>query len=154
MGTFGITLRGLPLKAKVLVTFVLLSFLFNHAFAVLLVHEVTTKVDPGAREHFSYKSLAILLRMAHQHFFGHGVMYFITAGIFLLADVAEWLTILLIFALFTASWLDIVSWFGLKYRSARWEWLSIGAGTTYAGVFLIMTTVVLYQMWRGPEVRQ
>jgi hypothetical protein len=145
---FGITLSVLPRKAKWLVTLVLLSFLLNHLFAVLLVREVTTRIDASAKEHFSYKSLAILFRMAHQHAFGHGVMYFITGAIFLFAEVSELLAIGLIGAVFIGSWMDIVSWFLLKYGSARWDLLSMASGATYALAFSAMTGIIFFQMWR------
>jgi hypothetical protein len=144
----GITLRNLPLKAKWLVTLVLFSFLLNHAFAALLVREVTTQIDKSAKEHFSFKSYAILLRMAHQHTFGHGVMYIITSAIFLLAEVADLLAVVLTTALFFGAWADIAGWFMLKYGSPRWEFLSIAAGTTYASAFLIMTAIIFAQLWR------
>jgi hypothetical protein len=145
---FGITLAALPRKAKWLITLVLISFLLNHLFAVLLVREVTTQIDKSAREHFSFKSFAILLRMAHQHAFGHGVMYFLTSAFFLLAEASEALAIGLMTALFAASWFDILSWFLLKFRTGRWELLSEASGTTYAVVFFVMTGTILYQMWR------
>jgi hypothetical protein len=148
---FGISLAALPRKAKWLITLVLCSFLLSHLFAALLVREVTTQIDKSAKEHFSFKSYAILLRMAHQHSFGHGVMYFIASGIFLFADAAEALTIALMTMLFAGSWLDILSWFMLKYGSARWELLSAASGAAYAGAFAAMTGIILYQLWRPPK---
>ena len=100
---FGVTLSALPRKAKWLATLALTSFALNHLFAVALVWQVTTQVDAGAKEHFSYKSLPVLLRMAHQHAFGHGVMYFVTGGIFLFADAPEWIALVLFTMAFVGS---------------------------------------------------
>jgi hypothetical protein len=145
---FGVTLSALPRKAKWLATLALTSFALNHLFAVALVWQVTTQVDAGAKEHFSYKSPPVLLRMAHQHAFGHGVMYLATGGIFLFADAPEWAALALFTAAFVGSWLDIAAWFLLKYRSARWELLSEASGSAYALAFTAMTAISLFQMWR------
>ncbi|HXT01227.1 MAG TPA: hypothetical protein VN915_11165 [Elusimicrobiota bacterium] len=149
---FGVTLSSLPRKAKWLATLALTSFALNHLFAVALVWQVTTQVDAGAKEHFSYKSLPVLLRMAHQHAFGHGVMYFATGGIFLFADAPDWLAMLLFTMAFVGSWFDIAAWFLLKYRSARWELLSQASGTAYAFAFAVMMIVSLFQMWRPRRI--
>mgnify|MGYP001562993617 CR=1 FL=1 len=128
-------------------TLVLASFAMNHLWAALLVWNVTRHVDSSAHEHFSYKTLAALLRMAHQHSFGHGVMYFITGAIFLLADLPDRITLPLLTAAFVGAWLDSASWFLLKYSSAQWEFLSMISGAAFTASFFIMTGISLHQMW-------
>ncbi|MBI4424942.1 MAG: hypothetical protein HY554_14515 [Elusimicrobia bacterium] len=144
----GLELGRLPRSARWLVTLVLLSFALNHLFAFWLVWETTTNVDASAKEHFAYKTFAALLRMGHQHAFGHGTMYFITSALFLLTGLPERFTIPVITAAFLGAWLDLGSWFLLKYGSERWEWLSIASGTAYAAAFLIMLTATLWRAWR------
>lgn len=148
---FGITLSGLPRKAKWLVTLLLISYALNHVFSSLLVWEVTRHVDASAKEHFAYKTLAVLLRMAHQHTFGHGTMYFVTSAIFLFAGLGEALTLAVIAAAFAGAWLDLASWFLLKYGSERWEILSVIGGGMYAVSFTVMFFAILFRMWRPPK---
>lgn len=145
---FNISLNELPRPAKWLITLVLTSFLLNHLFAALLVWQVTTQVDSSAKEHFAFKTFAVLLRMAHQHTFGHGTMYFITCALFLFAGMPEILTLTLITGAFLGAWLDLASWFLLKYGSERWEILSMVSGGTYAVCFVAMAGITLFQVWR------
>ncbi|MBI4248572.1 MAG: hypothetical protein HY611_03630, partial [Elusimicrobia bacterium] len=109
--TFPPKLQELPIEAKWLITLVLTSFCFNHLAAAALVWEVTRDVAPSAQAHFAYKSFAALLRMTHQHAFGHGTMYFITGAIFLLAGCGRKLTLALITLPFIGAWADVASWF-------------------------------------------
>lgn len=149
-----ITLRELPRPAKWLVTLVIISFALNHLFSAWLVWEVTTNVDPSAKEHFAYKTFAVLLRMAHQHTFGHGTMYFITSALFLFAGMPELLALALITGAFLGAWLDLASWFLLKYGSPRWELLSMASGILYAVSFALMAGIILYQTWRRPRTAE
>lgn len=147
----GVTLKDFPLRARWLITLVLLSFALNHISSSVLVWEVTRNVDSSAKEHFTYKTLAALLRMTHQHTFGHGAMYFIAAAIFLFAGWSERKTLILITLPFVGAWLDIASWFLLKYSSEKWEILSIFSGTLYATAFAIMFFSCMRQMWFLPR---
>lgn len=146
---FGVELYRLPRPARWLITLVLVSFALNHLFAGWLVWEVTNNIDDGAKEHFAFKSFAVLLRMAHQHTFGHGTMYFISGALFLFAGMSEGFTLAVLAAAFLGAWLDLASWFLLKYGSHRWELLSIAGGATYSLAFLAMFTTTLWRTWRG-----
>jgi len=149
---FQTRLSDLPLAARWLLTLALASFALNHLFAGWLVFEVTRNVDPSAKEHFAYKTLATLLRMAHQHTFGHGVMFFITGGIFLFAGFGLGTTLALVTLPFLGAWLDLASWFLLKYGSERWEALSMASGAAYSLAFAAMFSGSLWRMWApGPR---
>lgn len=141
------TLDCWPLPARWLATLVLASYAANHAFASWLVWEVTRNAADSAQEHFSYKTLAQLLRMAHQHSFGHGTMYFLVGALFLFAGTSRRTALVLLTLPFLGAWLDIVSWFGLKYGSPRWEWLSIASGSAYSIGFLAMSALILKRAW-------
>lgn len=144
-------LSKLPAQAKWLITLMLTSFMMTHLFAAMLVFEVTTHVNSSAKEFFAYKTLASMLRMAHQHTFGHGTMYFLTSAVFLLARPRNAVAIPLITGLFVGAWLDQASWFLLKYSSERWEWLSRAAGTMYGLCFLVIVVLTLTAMWSTPK---
>lgn len=144
---FGITLRGLPLQFRWLLTLVLVSFALNHLSSTALVWEVTRHVNTTAGEHFGYKTLAALLRMTHQHTFGHGTMYFLTGLIFLFAGWPRKATLVIVTLPFVGAWLDILSWFLLKYCSGKWEALSLVSGFLYLTSFAAMFVGCLRQMW-------
>ena len=148
---FGYTLSRLPRKAKHLVSLVLVSYALTHISAVMLIWEVTRHVDATAKEHWAFKTYAVLLRMAHQHTFGHGTMYFVVSAIFLFAGLSERLTLLVITAAFVGAWMDLSSWFLLKHYSANWEYLSYFGGGLYVSAFTTMFFVILYQMWLRNE---
>ena len=144
---FGISLSTLPRTAKWLITLAIVSFGMTHLFAAALVWQVTTQVDASAKEHFNFKSFAVLLRMGHQHAFGHGTMYFLTGAVFLFAGISEFWTLALITGTFVGAWLDLTSWFLLKYGSERWELLSMVSGTAYAASFAAMAVIILCRLW-------
>lgn len=150
---FGIYLKDLPLKAKWLISLVLISFALNHISSTVLLWEVTRNVNSTAKEHFTYKTLTALLRMTHQHTFGHGTMYFITGAFFLFAGWSLRATLLVISLPFLGAWLDIFSWFMLKYGSEKWEILSILSGLTYGVAFATMFFASFHEMWfaKGPS---
>lgn len=141
-------LGRLPRPLRWLLTLLLASFALNLLFSCLLVREVTRETASSAEEYFSYKSAAALLRMAHQHSFGHGVMFFLTGGIFLMAGRGERLSLALVTGAFLGAWLDLASWFLIKYRSGAWEALSAASGLLFTTCFLAMAAISLYEMWR------
>lgn len=141
------TLSGLPFPFKWLATLMLASYAMTHGLAAILVWEVTTRVDSSAQEHFAYKTFAALLRMAHQHTFGHGTMYFLTGALFLLCGLPNRIAVPVVTGAFLGAWLDHASWFGLKYFSARWELLSMASGAAYAACFAFMAAAILWRMW-------
>jgi len=144
---FGVTLSRLPRTARWLLTLMLASFALNHLFASAMIWQATRGSEATAKEFFAYKSLEALLRMAHQHVFGHGVMYFLTAGVFLFAGWPERWTLLLITAPFVGAWLDLASWFLLKYGSEKWEYLSAAAGVLFSASFAVMLLASLKELW-------
>ena len=145
-----IKLNTLPLTARWLITLVLVSFALTHLFSMALVWEVTRNVDASAHEHFSYKSLAVLLRMGHQHTFGHGVMYGLTGAIFLFAGASQRWTLAVITGAFFGAWLDLGSWFLLKFYSENWEYLSMFAGGLFSLSFAAMLLLSLRALWTRP----
>jgi hypothetical protein len=142
----GVRLGELPLKARWLITLLLVSYLLNHAWAFLLIKEIQG-VEPSIKDYFSYKTTVSLLRMAHQHSFGHGTMFFLTGGLALFTTLPDALLIALITAAFAGAWLEHLTWFMLKGGSAAWERVLPVAGTLYAGAFVVMTARVLWELW-------
>lgn len=140
-------LMDFPVQYKWLITLLVISFALNHLSSGVLVWEVTRHASSSAQEHFENKTLAALLRMTHQHTFGHGTMYFLTSAIFLLAEFPAGWALAVITLPFAGAWLDIFSWFMLKYSSEQWEYLSMFSGVLYSVSFAVMIFTILRQMW-------
>ena len=140
-------LRELPRAAKLLVTAFLFSMGLNHIFASILTWQIAHSAAGSAKEHFQYKSLVYMLRMSHQHAFGHGIMYFALGGIFLLSVVPEPAKSVLILLPFIGATIDLSSWWLLKYAEADYEWLSAIGGTLFALGFAVMSLRIFWELW-------
>ena len=141
-----------PLSARLLASAVLVFFTGAHVFALWLSRNVGEAAG-SAQAHFAYKELIYLLRMSHQHLFGHGTMYFLTGALFLLTDAREKIKIVLPLLPFMGAALDLASWWMLKYGTYDCEWLSILGGTLFTGSFLAMVLVLLRDLWK-PRAKQ
>jgi hypothetical protein len=141
------TLRELPLSAKALITAFLVSMGLNHGFAGLLSYYIGNSAAGGEKEHFQYKDIVYLLRMSHQHAFGHGVMYTVLGAIFLLSTLPERLKTPLILLPFLGAGLDLAAWWLQKYAAADYEWLSIAGGILFSVGFTVMSVRIFWELW-------
>jgi hypothetical protein len=146
----GLRMSDFSPGGKALATGVLLFFTGVHGFALWLSHEVGEAAG-SAQAHFSYKDLIYLLRMSHQHLFGHGVMYFLTGALFLTTQGREEVKTAVVLLPFVGAGLDLGSWWLLKYNARDWESLSMISGTLFTASFLYMVVVSLWQLWRRPH---
>ena len=142
-------LRHLPASAKALITAFLVSMGLNHAFAGWLSFEIANSAAGGEKEHFQYKTLVYLLRMSHQHAFGHGIMYFALGAIFLLSSLPERLKTLLILIPFIGAGVDLLAWWLEKYAQANYEWLSIVGGILFSAGFTVLSLRIFWELWFG-----
>jgi hypothetical protein len=136
--------------AKLLSTAVLVTYAGVHLFALWLARHVS-EVAGSAQTHFAYRDLTYLLRMSHQHMFGHGTMYFVTGALFLMTDVREGLKRGIVLLPFVGAGMDLGCWWLLKHDARNWEWLSMLGGAIFTGSFLGMVFVLLRQLWRKPK---
>ncbi len=144
---FSYTLGKLPISGRVLVTFFVAILGLVHIFALTEVYLQTSVNSSSTEEYFSYVPLAKLVAMTHAHLFGHAVMYALVAGLFLFTRVREVLkTLILSIAISGGLW-DTVSWWLIKYASAKFEALSILSGAMAALGFLAMVLIILYEVW-------
>ena len=132
---------------RVLAACTLLFFIGVHVFALLLVRNVTEAAG-SAQAHFAYRDLNYLLRMSHQHLFGHGAMYFITGFLFLATPFPERLKAMVVPLPFLGAALDLTAWWLLKYTPGNWEMLSALAGGFFTFSFLGMALSTLWFLAR------
>jgi hypothetical protein len=123
----------------------LLFFMGVHAFALWLAKAVTHAAG-SAQDHFAYRDLIYLLRMSHQHLFGHGVMYFIAGMFFLATPVRERTKAWIVPLPFIGAGLDLAAWWMLKYASSDMEWLSAAGGLLFTASFLGMALTTLWSL--------
>ncbi|MBI3013068.1 MAG: hypothetical protein HYY63_05520 [Elusimicrobia bacterium] len=141
-------LTRLPVSAKVLITLFLTAVAASHVFSLLLSYHVTHEAFASTEEYFHYQQdTRKLLRMSHQHAFGHGIMYLMLGGILCLSRIKENWKLFLIPLPFLGAGLDQTSWWLLKFRGVEWEILSyIGGGLFSFGVAAI-SLIILYELW-------
>ena len=141
------SLPRLPVSARLLITAFLVSMALNHLFAGGLAWQLSHSELGSIKEHFQYKDLIYLLRMSHQHAFGHGIIYALLGAVFLLSSWPEKLKAAIILTPFLGALLDLSSWWMLKYLAGDYEWLSIAGGIISSLGFAIMTLRILYELW-------
>jgi hypothetical protein len=143
-----IHLDRLAISAKILISLFLLSMTLNHIFALLLGYHITHEAFSSTEEYYYYQQdTRKLLRMSHQHSFGHGIMYFILGGLFYLTRTKETWKKFLIPLPFIGAGLDQTSWWLIKFKSVHWEWLSYLGGTLLSIGFAVMAGIIFYQTW-------
>src|SRR6266700_3029341 len=143
----GMMLSRLSVSAKTLITLFLAAMILNHLFAVLLTYYLTHSAFQSAAEYFHFTDVRKLLRMSHQHMFGHGTMYFIVGALFCLTSVKESWKRVVIPLPFAGAALDLMSWWLIKFKGEKWEILSMLGGSLLSLGFAVMVLGVLYELW-------
>jgi hypothetical protein len=90
----------------------------------------TRIVQPSAHDYFQYLSWARLMGMSHAHLFGFMVLYGLLAVLFALSSAPERVKHLLIPIVLWAGIFDVLSWYGVKGLSGRFEWLAMVTGSS------------------------
>ncbi len=135
---------------RLLAACTLFFFIGVHVFALVLVRTVTEAAG-SAQAHFAYRDLTYLLRMSHQHLFGHGAMYFVTGGLFLATPFPEKVKAFAVPLPFLGAALDLASWWLLKYSSVNCELLSVLGGSLLTFSFLGMALATLWSLTFPPK---
>jgi hypothetical protein len=125
----------------------------NHIFSLRLAYHVTHEAFESTEEYYHYQQdTRKLLRMSHQHAFGHGIMYLMLGGMFCLTSIKEKWKRILIPIPFIGAGLDQMSWWLVKFKGVQWEWLSyLGAGM-YCFGFAVLSLIILYELWFGSKM--
>ncbi len=136
-------LSDLPPPVGLLAALTVLLLFVVQAVAVLDVYQQTTSVHPDTWEYFQYVSWVRLLGMSHVHLFGYTVMYGLLGFLLTLTRASERLKSVLISGMLWAGLFDVVSWWGLKALTAKFDWLTMSTGaisgtcSLIAGLFVI-----------------
>lgn len=148
-------LNSLAKSAKILVSLFLFEIAANHIFSLLLAYHITHDAFSSTEEYFHYQQdTRKLLRMSHQHSFGHGVMYLIVGGLFCFTKVKEKVKLALIPTPFIGAGLDQTSWWLMKFKGVEWEWISYLGGTLFSVGFCSMAFIVFYELWFRKNLKQ
>lgn len=144
---FTFKVREAPLGFKLLVTVFLLGYGLAQAVGLTMAYLQTRVVNPSAEEYFFYLKPTKLVSLSHPHFFGYATLYFLTGFLYLFTEQKKFLKTWLPAVTVLAALLDICSWWGIKYVSAKLEILTAIFGVIFAGGFAIMALTILYEMW-------
>jgi len=144
---FNFKVREAPLGFKLLVTVFLIGYGLAQALGSTMAYLETRVINPSAEEYFFYLKPTKLVSLSHPHFFGYATLYFLTGLLFLFTERGKFLKTWLPAVTVLAALLDICTWWGIKYVSAKLEIFTIIFGITFAGGFAIMAVTILYEMW-------
>lgn len=146
------SLRRWPVSAKILITLFLAATAANHIFSLLLTYHVTHEAFSSTEEYFHYQlDTRKLLRMSHQHAFGHGIMYLALGGIFCFTKVRERWKRILIPMPFVGAALDQSSWWLMQSKGPGWEWLSYLGGGLFCAGYASLALLIFYELWFGKD---
>ena len=144
---FDLKVREGPLGFKLLVTVFLLGYFLAQALGLSMAYLETRVVNPSAEEYFFYLKPTKLVSLSHPHFFGYATLYFLTGFLYLFTEQRKFLKTWLPAVTVLAALLDICSWWGIKYVSAKLEIFTAIFGVIFAGGFTVMALTILYEMW-------
>lgn len=146
-----VTIAGLPPAAKLLVIFFLGATALTHAFAAGAVFYTTTVSTAGHADYFRIVMKPLqLLRMSHQHAFGHGTMYFLLGALALATTAAPFLQALGIALTSLGAACDLASWWLQHYAGPDFHPLSVGAGAAFSTGYLLLAGLILRDLARRP----
>ena len=128
--TLPFSLPTLPASAKLVCLGICASSLLVQGLAAADMYLQTRVVQPSAYDYFQYMSWARLLGTSHAHLFGFMVLYGSLALLFGLSTAPEKVKHLLIPIVLWAGVFDVVSWYGMKGLSGRFEWLAMVTGSS------------------------
>ncbi len=141
------SLADLSVSAKAAITLTLVSFGLVHIFSVLTVFLKTHVAFESTQAYFFYMPIHQLAALSHAHFFGHGVMYILTAVAFLFTSLPERVKRFVVLLAPSGAILDTMSWWGIKLISSKFEILSFIAGSLLSLGFIVMAVVIFVQLW-------
>jgi hypothetical protein len=136
-------LSSFPPALKLAVVLTLGVLLLVQAFAASGVVVHTRIVHGSTEEYFQYLSLPRLIGISHAHLFGYAILYGLIALFAALAEVGDGLKASVVALMVWAGLFDVLSWWGIKYVSPRFEWLSITAAVTTTLASLVTFFVVV-----------
>jgi hypothetical protein len=144
-----VRLSELPGSLQLLAALSLLAILIVQAIAAADVVVQTRVSHESVAEYFQYITWARLLGTSHAHIFGYLVLYGLVA---LLAAMTAATERLKAFIVATVSWcglFDVVSWWGMKGLTPRFEWLAMFTGIGTSSASLCALWLVTRELWKG-----
>jgi hypothetical protein len=124
------SLDTLPSAVKLVCLGICASSLLVQGLGAADAYMQTRVVQPSAYDYFQYMSWARILGMSHAHLFGFMVLYGALALLFAISSAPEKVKHLLIPVVLWAGVFDVLSWYGMKGLSGRFEWLAMVTGAS------------------------
>jgi hypothetical protein len=149
-GSIELNLRDLPPAVKRGIAMAVVMFGIAFCFgASEIVYQL--KLHGSAEAYFAQMSLGKLIAFTHAHLFGFTTSFFIVGVPFSLQfnhiRLYQW-----VFPVgLAASVTDVMSWWGIKYLSPNFEWVSMFCGVLF-GVSYLWMLIGLLRVLLFPEV--
>jgi hypothetical protein len=144
----GPRLGDLPPALRLLGVLVVAALLCVQGTAAADAYVQTRVIHGSAHEYFQYMTNARLLGTSHAHLFGYTMMYGIIALLAALSGAREGLKAALVAILSWAGLFDVLSWWGMKHLSGRFEWLAMLTGIASAGGSFVAFVLVVRSLRR------
>ena len=137
------TIHDLPSSQRLLLVLSVSTTMVVQAIGATTAFVQTHVVHESTLEYFQYLSHVRLLGTSHAHIFGFLVLYGIIGIAISLSSGNERLKCFVIATMLWAGIFDVLSWWGIKELSPRFEWLSIitGASTVLCSWIAIVLVV-------------
>lgn len=142
-----IGLEELPPSLKLLIALTLLGLLMVQAVAAIDVYVQTQIVHGSTLEYFQYLSWARLLGTSHAHLFGYAVLYGLISLFVSFTSAKEHTKCVLIAVILWSGIFDVLSWWGIKQFSPRFEWLSMTTGMATSAASIMALVLVVRSLW-------
>lgn len=145
-----LNLRELPTAAKRGIAMAVVMFGFAFCFGASEIW-YQLQLHGSAEAYFAQMSLGKLIAFTHAHLFGFTTSFFIIGIPFSMQfnhiPVYQWIFP----AGLAASFTDVVSWWGIKFLTPNFEWVSIFCGVMFSVCYLWML-IGLLRVLLFPEV--
>lgn len=142
-----LNLQLITAPVKIIFTSVLLIYALVHVLAALTVYFDTRHIYASTAEYFYYLKPARLLALSHAHLMAITTMNAIVAFVFAISRASSGFVAGVVTMVFVGIVSDIGAWWLIKFYGTSFEWVSMFAGSFFAGGFLLMMFVLLFDIW-------
>ncbi len=137
-------LREMPGEVRLALSLIVLGLMLAQLVAITDAYVQTQVVSDSTFSYFQRLSEARLLGTSHSHLFGYTVTYGVLALLLSMSGASGRLKALVIAGLLLTGPFDILSWWGQKLYSPRFDWLTLTTGAVAGTASL----VAALHVWR------
>jgi hypothetical protein len=139
----------MPAEVRVALVLVVLGLMLAQLVAIIDAYVQTQVVHESTWSYFSHLSEARLLGTSHSHLFGYTITYGVLALLMSMTSQSARVRALVVVALLLTGPFDILSWWGQKLYSPRFDWLTMSTGAVAGSASLVAAVAIWRNAFRG-----